>query len=367
MSKLKFTVAGLALTVISIAGNARAQQTAGQQSPAGQTQSNTQVPGSQNPGAQNPGTQNPGTQNPGTQTPGTQNPGGQNPGVQTPGGQNPGQPGGQTLPGQTQRDQRGGNQGNQAGNQQNVTVEEALVKKIKKSNEAEIELAQLAQEKVEDQGFRQFTQKLIQDHQQMNQQLDSMVSTNAGRAAQGSASDSPTSTSRQPGTSQPSPGQNTPGQNAPGRRATNSDEQARAQAGQDAQNQPGAAGRQGEGRPGEGRQGQGRGQMAGMGGGRVPQILCTIMEEACDNNLEMTKKMLQEYEGQDFKMAFLGQQIVAHTASLAEMKAIESSGPAQLKALAQQASPKIQEHLDMAKQMAKKFEDDRGSEGRKSN
>ena len=107
--------------------------------------------------------------------------------------------------------------------------------------------------------------------------------------------------------------------------------------------------------------------MAGMGGGRVPPMLCTVLEKACENNLEMTKQMLQKYEGQDFKMAFLGQQIVAHTACLAELKAIESFGPAQLKAIAQQASPKIQEHLDMAEQLAKKFEDDRGSAARSSN
>ncbi len=317
MSKLRFMIAGLVLIVISIATPVHAQQTTGQQSTTGQIQAGTQTPGTQTPG----------------------------------------QPGGQTPPVQTQRDQRSVNQNGQNGQnaaQQGVSVVEALAKKIKKSNEAEIELAQLAQEKVEDQGFRQFTQKLVQDHQQMNEQLDRLVSASGGGAGQRGNTGTTSGNLKEPGSTQSPAGQNGAGPSGVGQRGNaNSDEAASTPAGQDGQNQAAAPGR------------QGRGQMGAMGG-RVPQMLCTIMDEACDNNLEMTKKMLQEHDGQNFKMAFLGQQIVAHTACLAEMKAIESSGPEPLKSLAKQAAPKIQEHLDMAKQMAKKFEDDRGTEARSS-
>lgn len=339
MSKIKFTIAGLALTVISISSAANAQQTTGQPSVSGQTQSGTQAPGTQTPGQQNPG----------------------QPGA--------GQAGRPAPPVQTQRDQQalnqqGPNSGSQSDNQQSVSVEEALAKKIKKSNDAEIELAQLAQDKVDDQSFRQFTQMLIQDHQQMNQQLEKFVSTTGGRSSQdattrGSATQG--STDRAPagqgaasgnGAGQNSAGQNSASQNASGQNAAGqAGRNTAGQAGQDSQPQSGTTSRLSDG----------QGQAAGMAGGRVPQMLCTIMDEACDNNLEMTKQMLQEHEGQDFKMAFIGHQIVAHTACLAEMKAIQSSGPAQLKQLAQQAMPKIQEHLDMAKKMAKKFEDDRTS------
>ena len=254
----------------------------------------------------------------------------------------------QTPPVQTQQDQRDVNQANQQPNQQNVSVEQALVMIMKKSNDAEIALAQLAQEKVDDQGFRQFTQQLIQDHQSLNQQLDQVAAIGNGNANRRNA-EQPSAT--QPGAATTNPNQ-TANPSQPGRTVTPTEENAPGA-------QPNATGQRSEGR-------QGRGQMPGMGGGRVPPMLISIMSQACENNLKMTKEMLEQYEGQDFKMAFLGQQIVAHTACLAEMKAIESSGPEQIKAIAKQASPKIEEHLAMAKKLAKKFEDDRGSGSRSS-
>ncbi len=259
----------------------------------------------------------------------------------------PGQPVQQTPPVQTQQDLRGVNQGNNQGNQQSVSVEQALVMKMKKMNDAEIELAQLAQEKVDDQNFRQFTQTLIQDHQALNQQLDQVAGAAGGNAGNRRAGQN-NQDQNNPGQNQNNPGQNqvNPGQN-------------QADAGGQLGNQPTNSAQ-------PGRQGQGRGQMPGMGGGRVPQMLISIASQACDNNLKMTKEMLNKYDGQDLKMAFLGQQIVAHTASLAEMKAIESSGPEKLKGIAQQASPKIQEHLETAKKLAKKFEDDRDTGSRSS-
>ena len=267
----------------------------------------------------------------------------------------------QTPPVQTQQDRRDVNQADQQGGLQgqqgnpgqgqgaNVTVEQALVMKLKKSNDAEITLAKMAEKKVDDEGFRKFTSQLIEDHQALNKELDQVASMggrrNASQPANGqSKNDSEPTNATSPNPSQPGRATTQPAEGAPNQQP------GAAQPGA----QPGVGGRGGEGR-------QGRGQMGGMGGGRVPQVLTTLMSQACDNNLKMTQEMLESYEGQDFKMAFLGQQIVAHTASLAEMKAIESVGPEQLKAIAQQASPKIQEHLDMAKKLAKKFEDDRDS------
>ncbi len=91
----------------------------------------------------------------------------------------------------------------------------------------------------------------------------------------------------------------------------------------------------------------------------VPKELCQIADQACSNALEMTKEMLGKLDGQDFNMAFLSQQCVAHTMMLAELKAIESTGPQALKQVAQMTIPKVEKHLDEAKQLAKKLEDDR--------
>jgi predicted outer membrane protein len=93
-------------------------------------------------------------------------------------------------------------------------------------------------------------------------------------------------------------------------------------------------------------------------GQRVPTQLCQIADQACDNAMKMTKDMLTKYEGQDFQMAFLGQQCVAHTMMLAELKAIESTGPQELQPIAQEAISKVEKHLEKAKQLAKKLEDD---------
>lgn len=85
------------------------------------------------------------------------------------------------------------------------------------------------------------------------------------------------------------------------------------------------------------------------------------MEQACENSLQMTKEMLQDYQGQDFQMAFLGQQIVRHVNMLAELQAIESTGPQELQPIAQTAIQKVKSHLEQSKQLAQRFEDERNS------
>ena len=72
----------------------------------------------------------------------------------------------------------------------------------------------------------------------------------------------------------------------------------------------------------------------------------------------MTKEMLGKHQGQDFNMAFLRQQCVAHTMMLGELKAIESDGPTELRQFASQAAAKVEKHLEKAKLLAKKLQDD---------
>lgn len=89
----------------------------------------------------------------------------------------------------------------------------------------------------------------------------------------------------------------------------------------------------------------------------VPPQLVQVMDQAHENMMNMTKEMLQKHEGQDFRMAFLGQQILAHTMMLAQLQAIESTGPQELQSLAQQAIGKTQNHLTKAKELANKNKD----------
>lgn len=228
--------------------------------------------------------------------------------------QQPGQQPGQvnTLPGQaigTPVDQDGRYQANRVTNdsrmsqQQGPTVKEALVQKLIKSNKAEIELATMAQQKTDNEELKQLASTIVQDHQQLNKTLQQ----HAGN------------------TSDPGKKSDNRSSNPNAASATTSAQSGRNQTGMNT----------------------------------VPKEFCQVAEQACDNALEMTKEMLGKQEGQDFNMAFLGQQCFAHTMMLAELKAIQSSGPEELQQIASQAAEKVEMHLEKAKQLAKKLEDDR--------
>lgn len=241
----------------------------------------------------------------------------------------PGQP--TTLPGQI-TDQPAGSQNVQSNQsdryearrvatnsqqQQGPTVTQALVQKLIMSNEAEIELAKLAQQKSDNQEVQKFAQMLIQDHQALNQTLKQ----HAGSSQAGQSQ----THSLQAGQTQTGQTQDRTGQQPAADSQTRSD------------------------------------RMTQWSDQTVPKELCQIGEQAYDNALKMTKEMLNRYEGQDFNMAFLGQQTIAHTMLLAELQAIESNGPQSLQPIVQQASSKVQMHLEKTKQLAKKFEDDRNN------
>ncbi|QDV25834.1 DUF4142 domain-containing protein [Aureliella helgolandensis] len=233
----------------------------------------------------------------------------------------PGQPLDAPLDAQNQRgDRYESRRASNDSQQQGPTVKEALVQKLIKSNEAEIELAKLAQQKSDNQEVKQFTQTLIQDHQSLNQTLQKHAATS--QSGQARSVQAGTARGDQPRTAE--------------NRTANSG----------AGNDRAANDRRSENR------------MTNSQSNRVPKELCEIGEQACENALKMTKEMLNGYEGQDFNMAYLGQQCVMHTMMLAELKAIESSGLQELQEIAQQASAKVQQHLDKAKQIAKKLEDD---------
>lgn len=219
------------------------------------------------------------------------------------------------------------NQGNQrnrtptaSSQQPGPTVQEALVQKLIKANEAEIELAQLAKRTSDNEEVKKFAETMIQDHQDFNQTLQQHAGYDTSRQDHSGQDHSGKAASRQSDRSQTAAYRTASDRTQNDRRSENRAIDTRSN--------------------------------------RVPRELCEITEQACDNALEMTKSMLSNYQGQDFNMAYLGQQCVAHTMMLAELKAIQSKGPAELQQIAQQASTKVQKHLDQAKQIAKKLEDD---------
>ncbi len=194
-----------------------------------------------------------------------------------------------------------------------VTVKQALVEKLKKSNEAEIELAKLAQQRSDNDEVKQLAKMMVEDHQALNEQLkkfDTLSDSSNSTSTTGAAIES---------------------------RNSATDRQNQNRGGVVSTAQRDAA--------------EGRSAM-------VPKELCEISKKACENALAMTKEMLNEYKGQDFNMAYLGQQCVAHTMMLAELKAIQSVGPEEFKPFTQSAISKTESHVEKLKELAKKLEGD---------
>ncbi len=193
--------------------------------------------------------------------------------------------------------------------QAGVSVKQALVKKLQKANQAEIELATMAQKKTQNPELKQLTKMIIEDHKACNEKLQQL-------------------------SSQPTAGQS---------QANGNNQVANAAF------QPQSAANQAQGVAASG---------TAASGGMVSQQLCQVMDQATDNALQMTKEMLQKHEAQDFDKAFLRQQCMAHMMMLAELKAIESTGPQELKAFAKETITKVEQHLEKAKQLVKTLDGD---------
>lgn len=197
-----------------------------------------------------------------------------------------------------------------------VPLKQAILQKLQKSNEAEIELAKVAISRSENQQVQQFAKMLVEDHQACVQKLREMRGQQAtGNRIGNDQQKTKDSTDNNPAAT------NVPRNDVATNRVPSADNTA--------------------------------------GHNLVPGQLIQIMDQACEHSLKMTKEMLEKYEGQDFAMAFLGQQCVAHTMMIGELKAIQSHGPEELKSMAEEAASKAQMHLDKAKELAKQLEDDR--------
>ena len=236
-------------------------------------------PGSVQPGIVQPGSVQPGPVQQGTLQQGTAQPRSAQPSTTQSGQRDILPNGSQSNPGERYEARRVATDGSENG----PTVKEAIVKKLLKGNEAEIEIAKMAMEKTDNQEIKKLCEMIVKDHQACIQKLQELK-------------------------------------------------------GQNNQNS--------------------QSNQAGNFTATVPEELCKISEQACENALKMTKEMLGKYEGQNFNMAFLGQQCVAHIMMLAELKAIESVGPKELNEVAKDGISKTEKHLEKCLQLAKKLESD---------
>ncbi len=84
--------------------------------------------------------------------------------------------------------------------------------------------------------------------------------------------------------------------------------------------------------------------------------LCMINHRTADSELARSKKMLDEYEGEDFDMAYLGMQIGGHTWLLSELEAIQNVGTPQFQKLVADATKIAKEHLEKAQELTEQLE-----------
>lgn len=197
--------------------------------------------------------------------------------------------------------------------------------------------------RLDNEQLKQYAQMLVKEHQACNLKLRESSGLNIGNNRSSDVRQSQTTPNTRENTPQTARDENRVAQNTP-RTDTG------AKAGENTEQKNAARG--------EGRR---EGAEAGNRNAMVPGQLVQIMDQACDTSLNMTKEMLQKYEGQNFAMVFFGQQCVAHMMMLAELQAIQSHGPEELKSLAGETAGKVQTHLDKAKQLAKQLEDDRAT------
>lgn len=284
-----------------------------------------------------------------------------------------------------------------------MTVSGFLAHKLRHGNQAEVELGKVASEKAKNDSVKQFAQTMVKHHTEMIQRID-QANIGAGQGARGQgergegAGGAGGAQGRQGvrqlvGQSEPSaqagsnvrnsqsntngeeravtpPGGTSQGSSAAGQAGGATPVTGTASPAAATTANPGinpAAGQAGSvtnaqtttqaGRPagaqgGQGGEGAGRGR--GMGA-RVPQQLIAVVDQAGDNELQMTKDMLQKKEGEDFDMCYIGQQIVAHTCMLAKLEAIKNSGPDDLEPIVTHAAETTRQHLDMATKIAEEL------------
>jgi len=207
----------------------------------------------------------------------------------------------------------------------NKEVEKFLASCLLLNNKAEIELSELAAQRAQNPQVKEFAQQMIKDHQQMVQQLQPLAGMQTGatertsRTVVGEADD-------------------------PNRVRTGDTAADAATPGVDAQS-PGATTTT-------------RTDVRATGGApnAAIQQLQQIDRQIAERHLEATRSALEEKQGAEFDKAFVGCAIGAHMHMNAALEVIGQQGEGKLSQLAQQAQPKVQQHLDHAKQLMQELD-----------
>jgi putative membrane protein len=196
-----------------------------------------------------------------------------------------------------------GNQANAGSQSQDVQryVANCLLSK----NQAEVEIAEFAQQQAQTPEVKEFAQKMVQDHGKLVKQLQQIAGTQTSDRAGTTAT-------------RDAAGQNAADQNTVNRTAENNS--------------------------------------------AVDQLVA-LERQITERCTQAAREELQQKQGVEFDKCYIGSQIGGHMHMLAALEVIEQQGPEQLKQISQQAQPQVKQHLDQAKQIAKQLEGNANATG----
>ncbi len=250
----------------------------------------------------------------------------------------------QSTPGSVQASNLSGQQG-QSG-QHGQQLQHILVRSLIQKNQGEVEMGQLAQQHSQNQEVKEFAQHMIQSHTQLIQEMQGLNTGSASSQGATSGAQGQSSRSTQGSTS------GSDSAESGNTRAGGSDSSANpgGVANRSGQGDSSAAGQSGSTTTQSRQQGGSQAGQQGLSG--VDSQLAAVMQEACEKHQQLTREMLTQYKGSEFDMAYIGQQIAAHTLMKADLQAVSDKGDQQFQQLAKKALTETEKHLQMAQSIA---------------
>jgi len=219
-------------------------------------------------------------------------------------------------------------------------IDRILVSCLKADNQGEITIAKLAEQRATNPEVTAFAQEMIKDHTDFLAKLDRFSQESGARPA---ASATRTETRRSEATIRPDvPNRTDPAQ------PERTDKTARTK---DPANPPARA---------DVRVDAARGdvtvQTAGHDAGGIADQMVRINQEIHDKCLASVQRELSEKEGKEFDQCFMFMQVGAHMKMVDALSVLKNHTSGELQQTLEQGLQSTQQHLEHAKQLAKKIE-----------
>jgi predicted outer membrane protein len=219
----------------------------------------------------------------------------------------------------------------------NQALVHLLAGKLALANQCEIQLSQIATEKSSNDKVKEYAQKVIEDHQQLNRLLEQISPDIA----------------RMEGVPISTPGQTSAGGVDGATRGRSSRNP------QDPSSQPGQANPPGQRRGAPGAEPNREPPATAAEGDRLEAKLLSIAVDAARIGGQMAREELNSHQGQDFDMAFLGMQLASHGMMVAELEAVRANdvGNDRFQQLVQMAESVSRQHMQQARQLSMELKD----------